>query len=514
MRSSSMYISYVDAPITYDVIGAPAVFGEYTTVGGYPCTECLVTESLLVVTATLSKEAYCEILGAFPRPIQQHVLLMAFRSREKLLPRFAPMNLARMRLCPLLTELSDENLLHLMDYLVPCTRAAGMQIGEPNNPKHIFFIRRGAVHIRDEEALVAEVIPPTQARSRSLFLEGHTFGERQCIFREALGDCFYALTNVDLYLLPFSVLIQFMKQQPDARTTIYASARAASAVLENDYGGMRFVPASLEKLGIVMLGSAQLSKWFQRRVNISTASSSCTSVFGTLNSNLGKVKNPMGYAAPGASPHFIEQIHKIPLLNLCTPPDAFYVECALHWKMTSYDSGDYIVHRGSECNCLLLFPQGGAAVVLEEKHIPQGAVNLPPAALHNKLSAVPRECIIGYTCVRRHPWTLSVIAMESQVEVWEMKRVTFVELLRKHQLDRKLQDLVLQLMQPLMRLRSRSVVLDMQPLLTPLPNSLWSEGRIPNLHPVSPSECLRFPVWKEGDFPMQSHNLNRRSSIF
>ncbi|RNF24281.1 uncharacterized protein Tco025E_02570 [Trypanosoma conorhini] len=514
LRHSSVCIPQVDTPPKFYAIDAPAVFGENTTVGGYPCTEHLVAESPVVVTAVLSREAYCEVLGAFPKPIQQQVLLMALKSREKLIPRFAPMNFGRMRLCPLLTELSDDSLRHLMDYLVPCMRAAGMQIGELDNPKHIFFIRRGVVHVRGEEALVADVGSPTQARSRSLLLEGHTFGERQCIFREALGDSFYALTNVDLYLLPFSVLIQFMKQQPDARTTIYASAKAASLVLESDYEGMRFVPASLEKLGLVLLGPAQLSKWFQRRVNITTASSRRTSAFCASILDVGSAKAPMDCGAVGVSPHFLEQIRRIPLLNLCSPTDAFYAECALHWETTSYEAGEYIVRRGSECNRLLLFSQGGAAVVLEEKKVAEGLVNCPPTASQKELSVVPRECIIGYTCVRRHPWMLSVIAVENQVEVWEMKRVTFVELLRKHQLERKMQELVQQLMQPLMQLQTRSKVLDMQPLLAPSPNSLWSECRLPNLHPVSLCEYLRFPAWREGDLPRPSSSTNRRSSIW
>ncbi|KAF8301623.1 putative cyclic nucleotide-binding domain containing protein [Trypanosoma cruzi] len=514
LRRSSVSSVYSEKPSQCTVVCAPAVFGEYNTVGGYPWTEYIVAESPLVVTASLSKNAYCGILGAFPKHIQKKVLLMALQSREKLIPLFAPMTIGRMRLCPLLTDLSDENLLHLMDYLVPHVKAAGMQIGELNAPQHIFFIRRGTVYIRHEELFLADLSSATQPKCRSLLVEGHTFGERQCIFREALGDTFYAVTNVDLYALPFSVLIQFMKQQPDARKIIYASAKAASLVLENDYERMRFVPSSVEEMGTVFLGSALMSKLFHRRVSISTISSRRITPLAALAANTGKMDGKVDQSACGVSPHFVEQIRKIPLLDLCSPDDAFYAECASHWNMFLYDAGEYIVRRGGECNRLLLFPQGGAAVVLNEKNASQCLVDSSTPFFRQNFSLVPRECIIGYTCVRRHPWALSVIALENQLEVWEIKRVKFLELLRKYQLERKMQEIVLQLLQPLMCLPGRSTVLDMQPLLAPAPNSLWSEHRIPNLHPVSLCEHLRFPVWKEGDLPLGSYNLKiRRSTI-
>ncbi|EKF32726.1 hypothetical protein MOQ_003427 [Trypanosoma cruzi marinkellei] len=514
VRRSSVSSVPSETPSPCTVVCAPAVFGEYNTVGGYPWTEYIVAESPLVVTASLSKNAYCEILGAFPKQIQKQVLLMALQSREKLIPRFAPMTIGRMRLCPLLTDLSDENVLHLMDYLVPRVQAAGMQIGELNAPQHIFFIRRGTVYIRHEELFLADMSSATQPKCRSLLVEGHTFGERQCIFREALGDSFYAVTNVDLYALPFSVLIQFMKQQPDARKTIYASAKAASLVLENDYERMRFVPSSVQEMGTVLLGSTLMSKLFHRRVSISTTSSKRVTPLAALATNTGNMDGKVDQSACGVSPHFIEQIRKIPLLDLCSPDDAFYAECASHWNMVLYDAGEYIVRRGSECNRLLLFPQGGAAVVLNEKNASQFFVDSSTPFFRKNFSLVPRECIIGYTCVRRHPWALNVIALESQLEVWEIKRVKFLELLRKYQLERKLQEIVLQLLQPLMSLPSRSTVLDMQPLLAPAPNSLWSEHRIPNLHPVSLCEHLRFPVWREGDLPLEPYNSKiRRSTI-
>ncbi|ORC87326.1 uncharacterized protein TM35_000221250 [Trypanosoma theileri] len=496
------------------LLHAPAVFGEYATVGSFSHTDNLVAESQFVVTATLSKSAYYAIMEGLPKRVQQEFLLRALEVREKLLPQFAPMTTGRMRLCPLLSGLSDVNLLHLMDYLIPQVRPAGMQIGEPGVPAHIFFIRRGLVHLQQDESFIADMSSPNQPNSRSLLVDGHTFGERQCIFKEALGDTVFAVTNVDLYLLPFSVLIQFMKQDSEARSTIYAAAKSTSLLLEKEYDGMRFLPSSLEHLGIILLGSAKLSKWFNRRVSITTTTTT-PAMSGahrlTLENATG---NPMASSTHGVSPHFLERVRKIPLLSLCSPDNAFYEDCARRWTLLTFEAGDYIIRRGDDCNRLLLFMQVGAAVVMNEREIKRdaesGAVLMASCA---HFPRVPKGCVVGYTCVRRHPWSVSVLALDSQVEVWELKRATFVELLRKHQLERKMQELTLQLLQPLMQQASRSVVLDFQPLLLPSPNSLWSEQSVPNMHPVSFCEYMRYPAWREGDLPLGFRNSRRLSNI-
>ncbi|KAH9578712.1 Cyclic nucleotide-binding domain [Trypanosoma melophagium] len=500
------------------LLHAPAVFGEYSTIGAFPCIDSLVADSLHVVTATISKASYYAIMETLPKRVQQEFLLRSLELREKFLPQFAPMTTGRMRLCPLLSGLSDANLLHLMDYLIPQVRPAGMQIGEPGVPAHIFFIRRGLVHLQQDQSFVADMSSPMQPKSRSLLLDGHTFGERQCIFREALGDTVYAITNVDLYLLPFSVLIQFMKQDSDARSTIYAAAKSASLLLEKEFEGMRFLPSSLENLGIVLLGSAKLSRWFQRRVSITTVGLRRETIDGVTARDMSLAmqtgKNGSTY---GVSPHFLAKVRRIPLLSLCSPDNDFYEECARRWTLLSFEAGEYIIHRGEECNRLLLFIQGGAAIVRDETKLTQDAqsnhILLTPPSSSAHLPRVPKGCIVGYTCVRRHPWSVSVVAMDSQVEVWELRRATFVELLRKHQLERKMQELALQLLQPLMQQPSRSVVLDLQPLLLPSPNSLWSEQAVPNMHPVSFCEYMRYPVWREGDLPLGFRN-NRRISSF
>ncbi|KEG07808.1 hypothetical protein DQ04_08771010 [Trypanosoma grayi] len=512
-RRGSSFSMPSDHAVAESLLHAPAVFGECAVVGGYPCTEYMVADSSFVLTAWLSRNAYCTLLEAFPKGVQKRLLLKALESRGKLLPQFAPMTCGRMRICPLLAGLSDENLQHLMDYLIPQVRPAGMQIGELGVPEHIFFVRRGVVHLQQDEGFVADLSAPTQPKSRSLLLEGHTFGERQCIFREALGDTMHTVTNVDLYLLPFSVLIQFMKQEPDARTSIFSSAKAASLLLEKEYRGMRFIPFTVDHIGTILLRSARLSKWFNRRVSISTACSTRATPFGALRLDGEHLNGTENGDAYGVSPHFLEQVRKIPLLNLCSPDDAFYKDCARRWRMLSYEPGDYIVRRGADCNRLLLFTQRGASVLLDENAVKPDARGGILSLTELDLPRVPQGSIVGYTCVRRHPWTHSIVAVDGQIEVWELRRATFVDLLRKHQLERKMQEVVLQILQPLMQNPGRSVALDYQPLLAPSPNSLWSEHRIPNMHPVSTCEYLRFPVWKEGDLPPDSRNLRSRPSV-
>ena len=68
----------------------------------------------------------------------------------------------------------------------------------------------------------------------------------------------------------------------------------------------------------------------------------------------------------------------------------------------------------------------------------------------------------------------------------------------------------LQLRQPLAVQKDRLTVLDYQPLLHPMPNSLWSQQAVPNVHPVVVTKegAACFPVWREGDFP-----LDRRASV-
>ncbi|KAG8344530.1 hypothetical protein TRVL_04636 [Trypanosoma vivax] len=481
------------------VLNAPVVFGEYSTIGSFPWEGYLFAESSAVLVARISRSAYCAFLESFPKKVQKRLLLVALEKREKYLPRFAPMTYGRMRMCPLLSSLTDDNIKHLMAHLVPQVRPAGVQIGEQGVPQHIFFIRRGIVRLEREEGIVPEVCAPTQPKCRTLLVEGHTFGERQCIFREALGDSFHTLTNVDIYMLPFSVLVQFMKQDPSARTTIYASAKAASLTLEKFYEGMRFTPPSLDNLNVVVLGCGDVSRWIQRKHGNAISCARRVTIAKSTESGRGAKFNTGGRTEKvGVSPYFLDQVRKMPLVGLCNPDETFYMDCARCFRVLSCEAGEYIVRRGQECNRVLLFCQGGAVVVEDQRDLRSAGGGVASTSAWMNLPRLPPGCIVGYTCLRRHPWMCSIIAPDGGIEVWTLKRALFVDILRKHQLDRRMQDLVLQLMQPLTRIMNREAVLDMQPLLAPLPNSLWGECRLPNMHPISHSESVRFPIWKEG----------------
>ncbi|CBH18645.1 hypothetical protein, conserved [Trypanosoma brucei gambiense DAL972] len=496
------------------LLSAPTILGECSAVGSFPCTEYLLAESSVVLIGWIPKSAYCTLLGSFPPQIHRSLLMKALETRERLLPHFGCMTCNRMRICPLLVSLSDRDLLQLMEHLVPRVRPAGVQIGEREAPRHIFFIWRGVVCLQQEEAVIPMGgAPPSQPRSRTLFSEGHTFGEWQCMFHEGLGDKFFTLTNVDLYLLPFSVLSSFMKRDQNIRQQIHRAAKVISLTADKCFDGMRFVPPSLDVLKTVVLSPSQVPKLIQRgqgaagvfskRVTIAN-NSIASHVFRPRDNKTDRVN---------VSPFFIEQLRKMPLVGLCGPHDSFYTDCAARFKLMRYEAGQCIVERGSECNSVILFCQGGAVVVEDEGVVQRNAEGTVQAREWASLPRVPDGSIVGYTCVRRHPWTCSIVAPDDGTEVWELNRVNFVDVLRKHRIERQMHELVLQLMQPLSSVENRDPLLDTQPLLTPSPNSLWSEYRLPNMHPVILSETPRFPIWKEDETMLEATPQWRRSSV-
>nr|CCD14794.1 unnamed protein product [Trypanosoma congolense IL3000] len=208
------------------VLTAPVMVGEYCTVGNFPCPEYLVADSQFVIIGWIPKSAYCALLEALSQGIQRSILTRALKARERELPNYAPMTLSRMRMCPLLAQLGDDKVSTLMSQLVPQVCPAGVQIDGSSVQKHIYFIRRGVVYLQQDESTSQKNFCPSMPMSRSFYMEGHTFGERQCIFREALNSSFYTLVNVDLYLLPFSCVTQMMESNIDIRTQKYRSCQA------------------------------------------------------------------------------------------------------------------------------------------------------------------------------------------------------------------------------------------------------------------------------------------------
>lgn len=711
------------ASAQWQTLHAPLVLGELAVLGGFPYCEDLAVESPRCLVARLPKAAYCALVSeAVPHTVQRRLLLAALQRRQVLLPWFAPMTEARLRLSPLLAGLGRQELWHVRDHVVPRVFAAGMAClpaanatggGSPSvyqhsrsniNPAgdmmpalssaggggagsqdHILFIRRGLVRLeRQGLSSGAERWAAASACNRTLLTDGQTFGELQCIIRDGSGgDACFAVSQVDAYLLPFRVIIQLMKQQPEVQTVVYAAARAVAAIRERDYTGLlQFNPAGEPVLGLEGVASRRSGLFLAagrsnsggggrrgsgggggrrasmggatpsargsrtnspsdsmitggggdgsaprhggRRVTIHEAEVTST-VFppsesrGNYSYSGGGGAYTSTTAGSGRGMHQQQQqplpvslqeaMRRVPLLSLVAPPDVLD-ELAPYWQLTRYAKGQPIVRRGDECNRVLLFGGGGpddgdggggdgggrGAIVIDERALrqelkptPYGtAADLSALATqqqqqqrHNNgtmgggggacgtplgyLQVIPPGHSVGYTCVLRHRWTRSIVAVDDGgAEVWELPRAALVAVLRRHGasgLHAGLCAAALQLLQPLaspsaaaaavtapqvgQRPRGgsrgsfssmdpagsssstaaaaaiatanakaasaasssgehRIYALDCQPLLRPMPSSLWSEQPLVNVHPVSTRDGGRalFPAWREGDFPL------------
>lgn len=532
-----------------DILHAPQVFGELSCIGSFPyCMDLVVTSSSAIVVA-IPKHVYCCMVSEVAHPdAQRQLLLEALLLRERYLPIFAPMTLARLKLCPLLAQLRMEHLHHIRDLMIPRVYAAGMGCGETGFPEHIFFVHRGVVRMERDGApstapsQVSQVF--SMPKNRPLLFSGHTYGETSCIFGQSVGsESYFAITHVDMYLLPFSVLIQLMKQEPAVQNFIYHGAKELSLVREREYHGVLYGPVLRgtvlrEIHGIIPLNSPllaaalatpspvqQLRQPSFQRDSVKIAQppsgdrpSSAQRRRVTISDEL-----RVGYADGSSAielsplpiyrafPDQLTSVSQIPLVNvLPSVTNEFLQVIERQWQCHSYSKGDIIVTKGEECNRVLFFTEGRAGIVMSEQRLskerrpglfgPIDIANVSPAALQ----PIPLGHMVGYTCVRRHRWTRAIIAMDDTVEVWELKRPLFVHALRTKGLDREMNSAVLQLLQPLAVEKNRLFALDYQPLLTPMPSSLWQEQAVPNLHPVvitNDSQCL-FPIWTEGDFPM------------
>lgn len=557
-----------------DVLRAPLVLGELSTLGGFPVCEELTVDSERCLIGSINKNAYCSFIASLPTGMQKRLMLSALTQRERLLPFFAPMTLGRLRLCPLLSMLSNEQLAHLKDHLMPKVLAAGMLCSERADPQHIFFIRRGLVRTEREGSANVERWGATSPKGRTVLVEGHTFGEAPCIFRESLGDSFYALSHVDAYLLPFRVLIQLMKQQPEVQSTVYSCAKAVSILREKDFEGvLRFSPGENNVYGLQGVANSRSGMFDQSgrgahrgpTVAGSRLGSRAGSFIGDSSANVVHtvtVASPPTAAGLGGgptisrrvtiyeaaeamggpdagggalvggkvSPGLITAMHRIPLLSLIAPREVVE-EIQRFWRCVRYEKGDVIFGRGSECNRVLLFYEGRAGLVLDENALrrellptPFGVadlavlasaqaanVNNGTNAAANILQIIPQGHVVGYTCVLRHRWTRTVIALDDSVEVWEISRVSLVNVLRRHGMEKKMWAAVQQVLQPLVPQTERIHALDLQPLCHPMPNSLWGEQLLANVHPVRLGETSLFPVWREGDFPLDHAALENKS---
>lgn len=509
-------------PIAVDTVHAPLVLGELPCIGGFPACENLTVESEEVFLATMSTSVYCTLLSAMPLSVQRVLMMKALRKREAMLPFFAPITVSRLRLCPLLTLLKQDDLEHILEYAVPKVYASGMLCSEQYDPKHIFFIRRGTVRMECAalSGLDRNLLRFT-TRGRTKLVEGHTFGESMCIFQESLGEAYYAVSHVDAYLLPFNVLVQRMKVQPEVMKVVRNSARALSLLHQREFKSVAFSPLeeALPKLHHPRTTAAAppapgrtaiMNDFFSaatpqlaRKVTIFERCDASETTSALPNLRGGRVSTGL-----------IGAMLNVPLLNLIAD-ESVLQELTCYWKCVTYRCGDAIVQRGEECNRLLLFFEGQAGIVINEMALRtakaslanRNELDLPPVGTREGVCVIPPGHIFGYTCARRHRWTHTVLALEDHVEVWEVNRATLLAVLRKHNLDRLLQAVTLQILQPLAYVQDRLTVLDYQPLLVQQPGSLWLEG-VPSLHPVARCEQPLYPTWKDGDFP-----ANVRTSI-
>jgi CRP-like cAMP-binding protein len=575
------------------MLAAPQVFGELACLGAFPYCAMLSVVSPTALLLRIPKEVYCKLVSqCVAVEGQRRLLVEALQMRERLMPYYAPLTSARLLLCPLLTHLRPEQLEHIRDLAIPRVYAAGMECGEKDSPHHIFFIRRGVVQMQRDGGNGWGAAPPPPAmgglgagsvaasefssrqavdttarasyslglpKNRSVLVEGHTYGETGCIFGDALGDRYTAVTHVDMYLLPFQVLIQLMKQVPEVQSTIYRSAQELSFLRDKEWPGVLFgpqqfgvelpdvhgiVPAQGLLANMAATPAAQNADWHSTGYSRTTRGCSVginplghpggaagaprrVTIFEDVSADRTANAERTGDATSGGggggltggrvSTALLTAMEQLPVVSLLPSFSAdFAKECTQQWQCVTYTKGDVIAAAGQECSRLLLFFEGRAGVVRnaaqlrEELHPgPFGVADINSVG-SDVVCPIPAGHVVGYTCVRRHRWTNSIVALDDVVEVWEMRRNTFVQLLRTHGMEREMQTASLQLLQPLAVQKDRLAVLDYQPLLHPMPNSLWRQQAVPNVHPVVAAKegTVCFPVWREGDFP-----LDRRASV-
>lgn len=547
---------------------APAVLGETACLGNFPYCATVRVESDVAVVATISRADYALLVASTGLlELQRTLLYEALREREVFMPFFAPLCRGRLRMCPLFSHVSDAVLDELREAAIPRVFPAGMLISEGENPKHVFFVRRGQVRrepdpkgYRDGTEVHCE-----RLRNQALLVEGHTFGELPCAFRESTRDTYYAISNTDIYALPYATLELLMRSHPEVKLQLEAGAMALYESRGVAVPGLKFTPTltdprhyvdgvfpkdamllTLYKKAVLdqRLLAPGASGPSSRRVTIMDAGG-VASLDGTLNGGVPTLHG--GKVTPGMT----EAIQLIPLLSLVTPP-SFNQRCLALWKCTQYREGDVIVRRGEECNRVLFFYHGSSGVVMDERGY------LVEGANRKTVVTIPKGQMVGYTCVRRHRWTRSIVCLQNLTEVWELKRSALVSLLQQFDCAEAVNTAVLQVLQPLcpilpeysstpggrksggtttvnntmisssgsggggggasggtaaaeelqrqQRESRRFLPLDSQPLLRPMLNSLWGSQPVPNLHPVSmnPTPLPLFPVWKPGDFPLSS----------
>lgn len=546
------------------VYTAPAVWGEMPCLGGYALSTSLSVQSPIAIYATLSHVDYSSMITATGLlELQRALLYEALKTRELLLPYSAPMTIPRLRFCPLLTNLPEKVLKEFSTAVIPRVFPAGVRINKYEVPRYIYFIRRGLVRREPDAEAYRD---GTEARCdrpahQALLVEGHTFGELTCIFRKAVRDAYFSVNHVEAYLLPYAVLEEWIERDASVRIELEKQARFLYEVRGSTFPSLKFAPTAVNPReyleGLLPPDGFCVTLYKKALTEKRLAPES-------LSRNVEPAEGGQTLQGEGRiTAALLEAIQLIPVIGLVTPP-TFAAQCLPHWRCMRYNAFQTILRRGEECNRVLLFFYGTAGVVVDERCYQEEEAAGVMASAHSVVPILKGQ-MLGFGCVRRHRWMRSVVALENDVEVWELKRSALVLLLRQCNALEAVQLAVQQVLQPLYfpppaalpsvrpmlsrrnsssvdftgkyaggmgeresemmqmdadhsvmseggegpsksteaAMLKRHIALDLQPLLHPTLHSLWSAHPVPALHPVSlVSHTPVYPVWKEGDFPL------------
>ncbi|EPY17075.1 hypothetical protein AGDE_16438 [Angomonas deanei] len=107
-------------------VEAPSVFGEASSIAGFPYCQQLYVSSPTALLLQVPLSAYARLLAVCPVELQRTCMIAAMAWRQHYLPVFAPLTVSRLRMCPLLTSLKKDQLEGVLTHAVPRSFPAGM----------------------------------------------------------------------------------------------------------------------------------------------------------------------------------------------------------------------------------------------------------------------------------------------------------------------------------------------------------------------------------------------------
>lgn len=429
---------------------APAVFGEIPCLAGCVYGSTLVVKSEWAVVASISREDYSMMVSFCGSWEGQRLLMVeALKFREALLPRFSPMTTAQLRLSPLFCcGFPDAVLKGVIQMLEPRVYPAGSALNRMDSERCLYFFQKGVVRREPDSrsARDGNDLQGDRPRNQVLWVDGQSYGEIPWAFRENARDTIYAVTHVDAYVLPYSSLTHLQATYQNSRFVLEANVRTLREIRNFPHGSLKFIPTAIADprsylVGVIPEDSYLVYVFKRVAIDYRFSSDNSTSRRVTINDQE-ETREETALRGGRVCPALIQTIQQVPLISLVSPP-SFAVKCLGLWNCVSYRAGDKIIRRGEECNRLLYFYYGSAGVVLDEKKFQREG----PTAINTL--RIPKGQTIGYTCVRRHRWTRSVVCMENGTEVWELKRSALVSLLHQFNVADLVNAAALQVLQPL-----------------------------------------------------------------